>query len=574
MPEKSIREMSEFEKRHYSLSSKVFRATLMGSIIPGLASLAIGLGLYTYVLINRYISEAFNLSRSAAAIFENVEDMDVFADDVMEAYHSLNEEELSKTGSEEYTARFVGLTDRNDYRLIRSILWDLLESSDVDDLYLAMYDEENSALVYMADADQAHPLMPAEWESVPLNEAQKFLGYDSDEMVYEINRTEKYGWLCTSGTPLYSDEGKICAFVLADVSMNNVWHGMRYFMIWFIAAMILMINLDGYLMTRHMKKTLVRPINDIAVAAHEYAVDKQEGSAAADHFKKLNIHTGDELENLALIMSDMEKNLNDYEKTLTSITAEKERINTELTLAAKIQENMLPNQFPPFPERTEFDIYAKMEPARTVGGDFYDFNMTDDDHLCLVIADVSGKGIPAALFMMACRIILANLAMLNEPPAEILEKANAAVCANNTEEMFVTVWLGILEISTGKIRAANAGHEYPALMHSGGGFELIKDKHGLVVGGMEGLKYEEYEIQMEPGSKLFVYTDGIPEAADADNEMFGTERMLKALNEERNNSPEQIITGVRNSVAEFVNDTEQFDDMTMMCLEYKGKVND
>ena len=249
---------------------------------------------------------------------------------------------------------------------------------------------------------------------------------------------------------------------------------------------------------------------------------------------------------------------------------ERSRIETELTMASSIQAHMLPNIYPAFPERSEFDIYAAMDPAREVGGDFYDFFLVDDDHLCLLIADVSGKGIPAALFMMASRIILASNAKLGKSPAEILKSTNDTICPNNPEEMFVTVWLGILELSTGRLTAANAGHEYPVLKRSDGGFELIKDKHGFVIGGMEGMKYKEYELQLEAGSKLFLYTDGVPEATNAEKQLFGTERMLAALNEDVSAPPEELLKNVRRAVDAFVKDAEQFDDLTMLGLEYRG----
>ena len=250
---------------------------------------------------------------------------------------------------------------------------------------------------------------------------------------------------------------------------------------------------------------------------------------------------------------------------------ENERIRSELAMASRIQSAMLPGIFPAFPERKEFDIYASMDPVRGVGGDFFDFFFIDRDHLCLLIADVSGKGIPAALFMMASKIILADNAKSGKSPAQILQDTNEAICANNPEEMFVTVWLGILDISTGLLTTANAGHEYPALMHADGRFELFRDRHGLVVGGMPGVKYHEHSLQMYPGSKLFVYTDGVPEATDAENALFGTTRMLEALNAHANESPKQILHGVRQAVNEFVSDMEQFDDLTMMCLEFMPK---
>lgn len=246
------------------------------------------------------------------------------------------------------------------------------------------------------------------------------------------------------------------------------------------------------------------------------------------------------------------------------------RIESELNLATRIQAAMLPSAFPAFPDRTDFDIYGSMDPAREVGGDFFDFFFVDDDHLCMIIADVSGKGIPAALFMMASKIILANNAKSGKSPAQILMDTNAAICSNNREEMFVTVWLGILELSTGRLTASNAGHEFPVLKKPDGSFELLRGKHGLVIGAMEGTQYREYTLSMEPGSKMFVYTDGLPEATDAGNGMFGMERMLAALNTAPEASPEQILKNVRAAVDRFVKDAEQFDDLTMLCFEYKG----
>lgn len=250
---------------------------------------------------------------------------------------------------------------------------------------------------------------------------------------------------------------------------------------------------------------------------------------------------------------------------------EKKRIVNELTMAARIQQSMIPHIFPPFPNRKEFEIYALMDPAKGVGGDFYDFYMVDEDHLCLVMADVSGKGIPGALFMMVSKIILQSCAMLGRSPAEILAKTNEAICSNNQAEMFVTVWVGILEISTGKLTAANAGHEYPIIRNPGGKFELLKDRHDFVVGGMDTIKYHEYQLDLHPGSKLFLYTDGIPEASDSENRMFGTERMIDALNIDPDAEPDTIIGNVSEAVAGFVKEAEQFDDLTMLCFEYKGK---
>ena len=249
---------------------------------------------------------------------------------------------------------------------------------------------------------------------------------------------------------------------------------------------------------------------------------------------------------------------------------ERERMIRELSLAKEIQRSSLPNVFPPFPDRKEIDLYALMDPARDVGGDFYDFYFLDEDHLCLLIADVSGKGIPAAMFMMVAKRILEDYARMQLSVSAILEKTNETLVNSNQAEMFVTVWLGVLEVSTGILTAASAGHEYPIIKKKNGLFELYRDRHGLVIGGLPGVRYTEYSLRLEPGSKLFVYTDGVPEATAGNGEMFGLERTVAALNTCAEDGPEEILKKMRGMVDDFVGDAEQFDDLTMLCLEYRG----
>ena len=313
---------------------------------------------------------------------------------------------------------------------------------------------------------------------------------------------------------------------------------------------------------------IIRPLKDVQRDIRVYT-DTKKSSEVIRSLSK--IKAGNEIGQLAEDIIELTREIDNYTETIAAISAEEERIGTELALAARIQESMLPMIFPPYPDRQDFEIYASMNPAKEVGGDFYDFFFIDDDHLCLVIADVSGKGVPAAMFMTISKIILANTAMLGKSPAETLENANAAICSNNREEMFVTVWIGILELSTGILTASNAGHEYPIIKQPEGKFELIKDRHGFVVGGMEGLRYTSYSMRLAPGSKVFLYTDGLPEATDADNCMFGTDRILQVLNEDPDQDPEQILRTVTNAVNDFVKDAEQFDDLTMLCLHYRGQ---
>ena len=312
----------------------------------------------------------------------------------------------------------------------------------------------------------------------------------------------------------------------------------------------------------------LRPLKTVQANIRRYRETKDGLAVKADLSR---VNSKNEIGELTKDIIELTEEIDNYVDEIETITSEKQRIESELDMARRIQLSMMPNLFPPFPERKEFYLHAYVDPAREVGGDFYDYFFIDDDHLCLVIADVSGKGVPAALFMMAAKIILKSSAMQGKSPAEILTATNRAICENNPQDMFVTVWLGVLELSTGNLTAVNAGHEYPAVKRADGRFEVIKTKHSLFIGGMDDVTYKEYELDLKPGDKIFVYTDGLPEATDSAGEMLGMDRMTDALNEYLDEKPRPLIESMRESVNKFVKDAEQFDDITMMCLEYAGK---
>lgn len=296
--------------------------------------------------------------------------------------------------------------------------------------------------------------------------------------------------------------------------------------------------------------------------------DTKDSRKVAENLTKIKSHN--EIAELSGDVAEMAEELTAYMIQNEQIAVKEEHDKTELALAGKIQASMLPTVFPPYPERKDFEIYASMTPAKEVGGDFYEFFLVDDSHLCMMIADVSGKGIPAALFMMASKILLEHNAKMGKSPAQVLSDVNAAICNKNVEDMFVTVWLGILDLDTGKMICANAGHEYPILRRPGARYEIIRDKHGFVLGGVKGMKYREYELQMEPGASLFLSTDGLAEAINPDNQMFGIERILERLNAEPSNSPEQALQSMKQAVDAYIQGLEPFDDLTMMSLAYYG----
>ena len=568
----TYREMNDLEKKRNSLAAKTARAAVISGIVLITVALAIGLAIHGSTLVSQSTRHAFDIANYARMALNHDRDkIAVMADEVMEIYRGMTEEERSQTGTPGYEAYFSEVITENAglRETLLRILNRFLESSEVDDVYLAMYDAETNTLVYLTDPQKENQFSIGEWEPVGSNEINSFLNWDGTGMLYDISLMDRYGWICTAGVPIENADGKVSAFILVDVTLENAFQDIMGYFLRIAMSLAVVIVAIIFFLLRYIRKELISPVNRITEAAISYAGDRQEGEKS--HFASLDIHTGDELENLSLIMADMERELAEREEHIRTITAEKERTVTELRMARQIQGAMLPHVFPPFPDRKEFGIYATMDPAKEVGGDFYDFFLIDPDHLGLVMADVSGKGIPAALFMMISKVILQSCAMLGRTSAEILQKTNEALCSNNQVGMFVTVWVGILEISTGKIMAANAGHEFPAYYHKEeGSFELIKDKHGFVIGGMETAEYTEYELQMKPGDKIFLYTDGVPEASDSEDNMFGLEHMLEALNREPEAAPEQVLKNVKGAVDAFVRGAEQFDDLTMMCLEYNG----
>ena len=390
------------------------------------------------------------------------------------------------------------------------------------------------------------------------------------EQTILITNNDEYGYLASAYVAILTKAGTPVALASVDISMDMIDAQIRQFLGLTLCATLAVLLVSVFAYYYYVRRILIRPLSTLHHAAIGLVESKMEDLASF----KVEVNTGDELEELAHSFQYMVSELNEYIRNLSRVTAEKERIGAELDVARHIQASMLPCIFPAFPERHEFDIYASMTPAKEVGGDFYDFFLVDDDHLALVIADVSGKGVPAALFMMISKTLLKSAAQSGLSPKAVLEKVNGQLCENNDAEMFVTVWLGILEISTGRMTCANAGHEYPAVMRRDGAFELLKDRHGFVLAGMEGARYREYELELGAGDRLLVYTDGVPEATDASGTLYGTERMLHALNAAKDGSCRQLLESLHRDVDDFAGGADQFDDITMLCIEMRSEASD
>ena len=319
----------------------------------------------------------------------------------------------------------------------------------------------------------------------------------------------------------------------------------------------LLVALAAFLLSSH----IVKPIQLLTDSVSKYDGENW------DFQWKFKSKT-DETAILAGAFLEMTKKMKEYIANITEITAEKERIGAELNVATKIQADMLPKIFPAFPGRSEFDVYAQMDPAKEVGGDFYDFFMIDDDHLAIVIADVSSKGVPAALFMVIAKTLIKNHALNRESLDDVFYKVNNQLCEGNEEGMFVTSWMGVLTVSTGSFEYVNAGHN-PQLLMNNENYEWIHAKPGFVLAGMEGIPYASETLQLQHGARIFLYTDGVTEAQNTKHELFGEDRLLESLGRNGKLPLPQMLTAVRSDIDTFVGKAEQFDDITMLVFEYK-----
>ena len=385
-----------------------------------------------------------------------------------------------------------------------------------------------------------------------------FLFLSENDVYYAYTPVESVGWTLLVYVPK--------ALVLKPVQAMN--RGIVSSIIGFVlvfVVILLLVTVAINTFTKHLTEPLIALENDV----------QQISAGNLDY--RVTVRTNDEIGDLAVCFNAMSDSLKKYIADVTKMTAEQERIGAELDVAARIQADLLPNVFPAFPNRTEFDIYASMTPAKEVGGDFYDFFLIDKDHLALVMADVSGKGIPAALFMAVSRTAIRSRAMSGSSPAEILTEVNRFLCADNKENLFVTVWLGIMDVTKGTVEYANAGHEYPVVIHGHAAQELrpagVPNEPPLALD--DELSYTDSSLELAAGDFLLLYTDGIPEAKDADKQRYGMERLTelsgKASAEEAESSAKHIVDSVKADVARFAGDSDPFDDVTILCVEYRGR---
>lgn len=557
-----------------SLRTKMICVILLTAAVFAATAAAVSYTLYSAAMDRHYKTLAMNTAKTASMMLDT-DAVEILTNGVMDQYRTYCTgkeapafQQFTDADWTDYYDSFHKLTTTEAYDNVFQTLSVFREENEVRWMYLCYMDMETEKAVYIIDADTTDEATPS-GHCDPIETGNMEL---MQQGIYDfpayVTNYEEYGWLCSASAAITDHDGNVIANVYVDLSMNEVMRDRQTFLVHLGLALFAVTTFLILTITIAVNRTVVDPINRLSNAAERFVRDKKDCDGGASAISQLDIRTGDEIEQLTVSIKKMEKEINSYLSYLSYVTAERERISAELDIAGNIQASMLPRVFP---KRKEFDIYASMTPAKEVGGDFYDFLFLDEDRLALVMADVSGKGVPAAMFMMISKILIKSAAQTGLSPKAILEKVNRQLCESNEAEMFVTVWLGILDIRTGKLCCANAGHEYPAIRRCGGDFALYQDIHGFVLAGMENMKYREYELQLSAGDTIFVYTDGVTEATNDQNELYGTEGMLQALNEKKQVCGKELLETVHKGIDQFVGNAPQFDDITMLSLTIHEK---
>lgn len=385
----------------------------------------------------------------------------------------------------------------------------------------------------------------------------------STQVVY--GKDAGFGKSISVWAPVLDSNGEVAAMVEGDYVLTRVEGEINSYVLKILFFIVIALAMITAVMVRVIDTGVASPI----IALTKYIDSYEKGNLTLE---PVTFKDDNEIKWLSDSFGNMIGRMELYIADIRTITAERERISAELNVATKIQADMLPGIFPAFPDRKEFDIYASMNPAKEVGGDFYDFFMVDNSHIAIVMADVSGKGVPAALFMVIGKTLIKDHTKPGRDLGEVFTEVNNLLCKSNSEGMFITAFEGVLDLVTGEFCFVNAGHEIPFLCKKGGTYEPYKVKAGFVLAGIEGIRYQSGSMQLEPGDKIFQYTDGVTEATNKDNKLYGMERLENVLCKYAALAPTELLPKIKTGLDEFVGGAPQFDDITMLCLEYKEKM--
>jgi len=455
----------------------------------------------------------------------------------------------------------------DEYAGVEKILSDFVEKFDLNMIYVSTVEApEYTHITYIYNPIKKN----GRWREFPLGYKETYVEEEynqSARQVFEEGKTvvrhtlkTRSGSHITAMVPVFYNE-KVVAVLGVQKNIQEFVNARHSFTNVVVFVEIVFAILFIFLFSSYFNTVFIKPLLLVTKETDHFA---SYGGQPSD--KLLSIKNQDEIGTLAHSVHQMEYEVCKNIAELTKVTAEKERISTELSVAAKIQTDMLPKGYPPFPERRDFDLFASMTPAKEVGGDLYDYLLLDEDHLMITVGDVSGKGVPAALFMGKCKVLLDFYAYLRLSPKDIFEKANEQLCKGNESALFVTCWLGIYTFSKQELTFVNAGHPYP-IIYKNGEYALLKEKPNIILGYLENTKFVEHTVSLKKGEKIFIYTDGVTEAENIKQELFGEKRLLEIIKTTEKKNAMSSLATVKEEIDNFAGNAEQFDDITMLQFE-------
>lgn len=553
------------------------RSSLVAKFIIGFLIIGIAICTVTtargYSQYKSYIQKKYNdIAYDIAEIFESY-----MTEEELALYMNTVEGYCRGTVSME---ALEAIKESSEYQKTEKLLHSLREATEANDIFL-VYTNQDVILSYNeADAKNWQPLTYV-FDCYMVEELKFGIGQTSgfnvsfkEDIVEVLENGERagnyfisesdFGYNTSAVYPVVID-GAVKGIIGVEIPMSTLESALNEYITNSVLATVAIVVVFIAIFMVYMYRNMISPIHLIAHEAEQFVENNAEISEKLETIK-----TKDEIQKLSESVLKMEIGIKDYIANITKITAEKERIGAELNVAKQIQADLLPSIFPAFPERSEFDIFATMDPAKEVGGDFYDFFMIDEDHLVFLAADVSGKGVPAALFMVIAKTLIKNQVLKGEEPAAVFEAVNNQLCENNKEGMFVTAWMGMFEISTGNLTYVNAGHNPPLIKGQDGVFRYLECNPCFILAGMEGIPYSQENIQLHKGDAIYLYTDGVTDTINMQEEMYGEDRLELVLNAYKEESPEAILKAVKRELEGFAGEAEQFDDVTMLCMKYKG----
>lgn len=536
------------KKRITGLTGKLTFAIIIFGILLGAIISIIGYREFTSVLERQYNDSAYEIAETAAG-YLNPDKFEEYLStgDTDEEYHKIEKRLDDLVHATNTTLIYVAKVDTSDYRTL-TYIYDSVNSASGFDRYPLGYTAVGVTEEYV-------------------NNVRGIITKGERATEYLYSYSEESGAHTTAGIAIYDSKGKIVAILGVEKAMTRLENARNTYVKDVLLGVLAAVCLFLLVYSMFLYREVLLPILAITDEAKRFA----DSNTPSDKLSAIN--KNDEIGVLAKAVGKMETDIVEYVENLTLVTAEKERIGAELSIATQIQANMLPGIFPAFPDKPEFDIYATMNPAKEVGGDFYDFFMVDESHLAVVMADVSGKGVPAALFMVIGKTLIKDHTQPGRDLGDVFTEVNDLLCESNSEGLFITAFEGVLDLVSGEFTFVNAGHEIPFICKKDGSYEPYKIRAGFVLAGMEGIRYKCGTMQLSPGDRLFQYTDGVTEATDKNGRLYGMGRLGEILTQNAALPPMELLGKIKEDIDVFVGDAPQFDDITMLCLEYRERMH-